>query len=53
LVPVEDSAEIAVALLRLHFVSDQDVAAALDQVFFFQAQIGITVGLVHGILLSS
>ena len=34
--------QVAVAGLGLHLVGDQDVLAALDQVCFFQAQVGVT-----------
>jgi hypothetical protein len=40
--------QVAVAGLGLHLVGHQDVAAALDQVLFAEAQVGVTVGLVHG-----
>jgi hypothetical protein len=58
LVPVEDSAakwaaafQVAGAGLGLHLVGHQDVLATLDQVFFLQAEVGITRGLIHDLLL--
>ena len=39
--------QVAIAGILLHFVSDEDVLTAGDQVFFFQAQIRITCGLVE------
>ena len=41
--------QIAVAGFWRHFVGDQNVATALDQVFFLEAQVGVAVTLVHGI----
>jgi hypothetical protein len=48
LVPVDDSAakwargfQVAVAGLGLHFVGHQNVLAALDQVFFLEAEVGV------------
>ena len=39
--------QIAVTRFGLHFVSNEDVTAALDEVGLLEAQVGITVGLVH------
>jgi hypothetical protein len=43
--------QVAGARLGLHLVGHQDVPAALDQVFFPEAQVGIAVRLIHSILL--
>ena len=37
----------AEAGLRFHFVGDEDVLATLDEVFFFEAEVGVTCGLIH------
>ena len=37
----------AVTRLGLHFVGDEDVPTAADQIVFAQAEVGVTVGLVH------
>jgi hypothetical protein len=60
LVPVDDSAAKCAAASRcrpwasdsraglgLHLVGHQDVLAALDQVFFLEAEVGVAVRLVH------
>jgi hypothetical protein len=39
--------QVAVARLGLHLVGDEDVLAALDQVFFLEAEVGVTCGLIH------
>jgi hypothetical protein len=33
----------------LHLVSHQNVFAACDKVFFLEAQVGVTVRLIHGL----
>ena len=43
--------QVAVAGLGLHLVGDQDVLAALDQVFFLEAQVGVAIRLIHVFLL--
>jgi hypothetical protein len=43
--------QVAVAGLGQHLVGHQDVAAAGDQVLLAQAEVGVTVRLVHSILL--
>ena len=45
--------QIAVACFRLHFIGNQNVFAACDQVFFFQAEVRVATGLVesHGVFL--
>ena len=44
---VSSRLKVAVARLGLHLVGDQNVAFTLDQVFLFQAEVGITCGLIH------
>jgi hypothetical protein len=39
--------QIVIASFRLHLVSHQDVLATLDQVFFPEAEVGVTIRLVH------
>ena len=39
--------QVAGARLGLHLVGDEDVPAAADQFVFAQAEVGVTVGLVH------
>jgi hypothetical protein len=39
--------QVTIAGGWLHVISDEDVLVTLDQVFFFQTQIGITIRLIH------
>ncbi len=41
--------KVTVACLGLHLVGDQAMLATLDQVFFFQAQVGVAIRLIHGV----
>ena len=39
--------QVTGAVLGLHLVGDQNVLATLDQVFLFEAEVGVTCGLIH------
>ena len=41
--------EVAGAGLRFHLVSAENVLSALDQVLFLQAEVGVTLRLIHGV----
>jgi hypothetical protein len=41
--------EVTVACFWLHFVGDKNVLATGNQIFFFQAEVGVTRGLIHDV----